>query len=209
MKLKNNLIKYAFIMSYLALLTSCKHHKIIGEHIGFHYVYEPKFRPTPPPCDKKPSTTINSEGLLIVTETIEVQHVIVQKEILKEKIKHSLYIDKKLNVIVQITSTDWRKKQYTYYGNGKVVNNSLQVAFFKREEKATNSGLFDFKTFTYPNPFIVYYTISTDANDVNCIRYDGFSDHTQSPKIAKEFWRMDFILHTPKQIKKSGQKWKN
>ena len=169
----NDLLIWCASILFLLFANSCGNHKIIGEHISFHYVHYSNF----PISDKK----------------------------LKEKITNELYISNKLDIIVRIHSTDWSKNKYTYYGNGKNVNNTLIVTFFKKEEREFSSGFCDFcdfKTIFYKEPFIVNYVVSTNTDGARCIRYFDFLNNDKYNEIDEGYWNNEYIFYTPKQIRK-------
>lgn len=214
MNLKNNILKIFYIISGFTLIISCNNSKVIGERVGIHYIYYPNVRPAPPEDTKKTSFTTDSAGFIVVKEVSEQKFVIAQEEELKEKVTHTLFIDKKLNVTVEINFSTAvnlfyigheNEPEFTYFGKGEVIDDIIKVSFFKKEERELNGN---FCTYFYTEPFMVDYLITKNNNGIDCVLFyfDSYNDNKYHG-IDKEIWTYEYWLYTPKQIRKRDKSW--
>lgn len=214
MRFKNKIIKTTLITFSFAWIVSCSHRKIIGEHIGIHYNYYSNLRPTPPTETKAPPFTTDSAGFLKRQDRMTPHCIIAIEERVKEKTIHSLFIDKKLNVIVEVRiSNEFNhlhieyEPQFTYFGKGEVIDDKIQVSFHKKEERGVHGS---FCTYFYEQPFVIDYLITKNNDEIDCILFyfDAYNTPTYYG-IDKEIWTNEYWLYTPKQIRKRDKTWKN
>jgi hypothetical protein len=87
MRFKNKIIKTTLITFCFALIVSCSHRKVIGEHIGIHYNYYSNLRPTPPSTTKENPFTTDSAGFMEWKDQMTANCIIALEDRVKERIK--------------------------------------------------------------------------------------------------------------------------
>jgi hypothetical protein len=186
---QKQIITILFFCLTLVTFSSCMKRKIAGDYSATVYLYP-----------KAGHTTIKEEVEKTKTDSNGVSHTVnytlykhVPSDRIETGIRFFFHIDSKLNISASYSKVP--NTPITYFGKGKLREDSLIVDFFYRETRVIGGNVFD--TIIYEPPLQLRFYVEKNIKEYRLI----YLVSEQKVDSLDEYWSSNYSFKIQKELK--------